>query len=199
MYLFSEYEGPQLASLERYIGVFFLAFYLCGFGLIIKVRAFRNYFVLSIVALLVFIYPPVFKNVYPFYLGNPKFSAERDNLTLVAQEMTRKIPETSRVWFIWQKSNGFEAMVVRYEIAPRKMNSWSWSVGDKYNDEDLWTRKISTQDFEKELNDFDYLYFGRVDENFVKNYGMFLDSAPDNGSLYNIIKSSDGIKLVRQR
>ena len=70
---------------------------------------------------------------------------------------------------IWQKSNGLEIGIIRYDLLPRFIEGGSF--GKKYNTEDIYTSNISEFDFFNSLREFDYLLLAFTDNNFWTIYG----------------------------
>ena len=63
----------------------------------------------------------------------------------------------SKIYFIHQKSSGFERTVFNYFVHPNEVNSTSWSIGEPYskidrNFNDIWTSKLTKEQFIEKLN-----------------------------------------------
>lgn len=63
----------------------------------------------------------------------------------------------SKIFFIHQKSSGFERTVFNYFVHPNEVNSNSWSIGEPYdkidNDfEDIWSSNLSYEQLINKLN-----------------------------------------------
>lgn len=184
LYFFSEYEGRMLASYERYMGVYFLAYAFFIIKLLFDKKLFfeRRVWKLSLVFILLL--PPSLSKAIPTSLLNPKKMRMRQEALPLKERVLAKTPPESRVWFIFINSNGFEAMNFRFEISPRRMNDQSWSIGEKYGPEDVWTVNYSLDEFKRQWENFDYMALGRIDEKFIKQYGVLFTSTPREGRLY---------------
>ena len=110
------------------------------------------------------------------------------------------INNKSKIYFIHQKSSGFERTVFNYYIHPHEVNSTSWSLGVPYdkidNDfEDIWSANLSENQLIDRLeNDipyrnkfknccknialkrYDHMYLNNKDEKLWKNISfLFLN------------------------
>ena len=62
-------------------------------------------------------------------------------------------------------------MLFRYEMSPEnKVPTWAWSLGDPYNEMDIWTSNISVEEFGLILRKYDYIYLYNIDEQFLNKY-----------------------------
>ena len=110
------------------------------------------------------------------------------------------INNKSKIYFIHQKSSGFERTVFNYYIYPHEVNSTSWSLGVPYNKidndfEDIWSTNLSKNQLIDRLeNDipyrnkfknccknialkrYDHMYLNNKDEKLWKNISfLFLN------------------------
>lgn len=207
LYFFGEYEGKNLASYERYIGVYFLAFSLVGIKIIFEEKLFLNKFFFKCLMILILIFPPSPSVIHPpsvlklipqslarkFKL---KMDTTRENVEQIRSKIELLTPIDSKVWFIWQNSQGREAMIVRYKIAPRKMNIGGWSVGEKYYDGDVWTSNTTPQDLAETFATVDYIALGFIDDRFLKKYGELFSTPPRSGALYKKETINNTIRLM---
>ncbi|NOT77566.1 MAG: hypothetical protein HOP07_01035 [Bacteriovoracaceae bacterium] len=86
--------------------------------------------------------PPSPRRVLPSSILDNSTAQMRSSLVTIKEVILAKTPIDSKVWFIQLGSIGMEAMILRYEIAPRTMNGTHWSVGNKYFEGDVWTEDI---------------------------------------------------------
>lgn len=196
LYVFSDFEGRTLASYERYMGVYFLAFILFIIKLIFEKDLLSNKKISRIVIALILILPPSLSKAIPTSFLNPKRMQMREEALPLKQKIISNTPEDSRIWYIYLNSNGLHAMIFRYEIAPRKMNMVEWSIGEKYGDGDLWTSNYSREQFVARWKEYDYMALGNIDNKFTDRYGIFFTSPPKAGSLYKKTLINDQLKLA---
>ena len=194
LYFFGEYEGRILASYERYVGVYFLAFSLVAIKLIYDQKLFENRtFKNCLIGLIVIfppspriLYPPSIKYIFPEKILM-KFKADHNtrlDIASIKDKIVKSTPPNSKIWFIWQNSVGYEAMIVRYEIAPRKMNVSGWSVGAKYYAGDVWTFPDDIESLSHRFAQMDYVALGSIDEQFIQRYKNLFVTTPRTGSVY---------------
>ena len=207
LYFFGEYEGRNLASYERYIGVYFLAFSLIAIKVFTEKKLWKKKFFLKLAMALILIFPPSPKILYPpSIIGlvpdpimrklHMKTDNTRNDVQLIRTKIITLTPTNSKVWFIWQNSNGQQAMVVRYEIAPRKMNTVNWSVGDKYYPGDVWTSGFNLKGLATAFEGIDYVALGFVDHQFVQKFGTLFTTSPKSGALYKKEMINSQLRLV---
>ena len=195
VYFFGEYEASQLTSFERYTGTYFLAISLVAIKIILEKELWNNKVIFRCLLFLILIFPPSPNILHPHSVSNLipkmivnkfklKINHSRDDIIPIANQIANKTPNGSKIWLIWQNTMGLQTMILRYEIAPRKLIQNAWSLGEKYSEGDVWTDNMSIDNFMKFLMDTDYLALGFVDENFSSKYGPIFKTPPKSGSLY---------------
>lgn len=127
-----------------------------------------------------------------FMLLNPhpkQVPIAREQLTRMANivpsellALCRKQP--TRVWFIHQGSNGYEAMQGRHVMFPCQVSPGSFSVGARYGDDDIWTADYSKKQFLEMAELYPYIFFSRVDSNFTDKYAYLFDDIPRDGDVF---------------
>ncbi|MCX6809782.1 MAG: hypothetical protein NTZ65_03500 [Candidatus Berkelbacteria bacterium] len=210
MLYFSDYEGPNLASMSRYISSYFLGLAIITIGSIAifikekpdKSRPLKTVAGVIFLYLLIFHTPPLIELIAP-----PQMIAAPTNLT---REKTKKFSDYinanteagSKVWLIYQNTNGWECMMVRYDIVPRRMNggSGNWSLGEKYGPQDVWTNGMPKETWSTQLLDekYDYVFLAKVDDNFWTHYeGLFEDPiGAKSKQLFRVQKKDNSAVLV---
>lgn len=188
IYHFSTYEAVNLASMSRYINSYILGFALITIGsvAVFMRNNIRGVKLLGTTSGVIFLYllifhtPPLFRLIIP-----PQIAAQSTN---IVREKTRAVSDTinfntessNKIWVIYQNTNGWECMMVRYDIVPRRMNGGggNWSLGDKYGPGDVWTTNLSKEEWSSQLLDegYDYVYLAQTDDNFWSHYSeLFKD------------------------
>lgn len=183
LYLFIDSEGLKLASYDRYLGVYFSAFAIFLGQLLWQEDFFKRKRSWVFVATLFLLVSPPF-SLLPACWQHHQFEGERGKIKPFIEKIKSQVPDSSAVWLIWQNSDGLQALMAAYELAPRKVNSWNWSLGEKYGAQDFWTSDFSASEFTKFASSYDYLAMGFVDESFVKKYGIFFATEPRSGQIY---------------
>lgn len=176
---FSEYEGIRLASFERYAGTYFLAWALVVFGAYsgavdtFKIKWLRPVLAIPILAGLLCL---------PLGLFAPPVSSpqiekvleQRERIDALAELVKKHAAKGDKVYFIDQNSTGFEKFMFSYSVSPLETQWWCWSVGEKYNKDDVWTCK---EDLRKLLDGYSFVVLYNADEQFWgSNSDLF---APD--------------------
>lgn len=207
LYFFGDYESSYLASYERYIGVYFLAFSLICIKIILLNNLWENKNFKRAIIVLIVIFPPSPKILYPSSIFSAipdaasakfkiKVNKSRQEVSDIRSKIEKLTPTDSRIWLIWQNTTGIQTMIVRYEIAPRKMNTSNWSIGEKYYEGDVWTYNYSIDEVVSYLKQYDYVALGSVDEKFIKSYGELFTTSPRTGSVYKIEQINNSTRLM---
>lgn len=136
MYYFSEYEGVNLASMDRYVSSYFLGLALVTLSLAAillrdnpKNKLFKLGFGLVFIYLLIFHTPAFGRLVIPPSLMAKSTTLVRDETRPFSAEINANTEENSKIWLIYQNTKGWECMMVRYDIVPRKMNGGGGVIG----------------------------------------------------------------------
>lgn len=113
----------------------------------------------------------------------------------VTNYINANVPEDSSIFIVTQGDNGYILSMFRYLTMPRTYNNDDYSFGEKYHDGDIWTRNYSKEEFLEKIEPHDYMFFFRIDEQFLGGYGKYLmgnpDTALESGSLYKIEQIDD--------
>ncbi len=194
LYFFGSDEGPVLASFERLIGVYFLGFAILAVRLILEDELKGKKILLGILVLPLLAYRPTPSNFIPSSIRRPQLKAARTELAPLREKIVNATPVDSRVWFIWQNSTGFEAMIMRFEIAPRHMNASDFTIGEPYYPGDVWTQNFSDEVMLERAQRYDYVALGKIDDKFMQRYGHFFQPMARQGLIYRV--AIDGGKLA---
>jgi len=203
MFYFGAYEGPRLASFERYVNPYLIGVLIVFFGISLSLyfqkrwdrRVSTSFIVICSLVML-----PNLKAVlldgYHVIRGEVRGEQNRDDGKVAKNfPLIKKHCEAnSRIYFIWQGSNGTENTIFNYGIMPRENNRGCWSVGEPYGDGDVWTCRMTLLEFEQSLMDYDYLLVAHTDKKFEDKYLRPLGySEVKNGSLFQIVKEAGHI------
>lgn len=183
IFSFSEYEGPRLASLARYLNTIVMPMALLAWAWCLPVKDEpEEDQVLSgrrrwVYAACLVAFGLALLTQAPSPAGMPRWSArgdaseDRDYVAPLAAVVRKVVPLDKRVFVVYQNTPGRPFHIVRYEIAPRPTNQWFFSLGEPYFDGDVWTEKLSLTDLAKALlQQYDYLFLARTDQQFWDLY-----------------------------
>lgn len=92
--------------------------------------------------------------------------------------------ERPKIWFIYQDSNGLEAMMARHLLAPCQVSANYWSIGDRYYPEDVWTADLGKDAFLELAREYPLMVIARGDGKLARRYGGFFDTEPQSGRMY---------------
>lgn len=192
---FSEYEATKLASFERYLSIYFL-----GIIFIITVLFINALNKKTIMLLLVLLFIP-YHNVFYIRKSVSESIGIRSPYMQAENKIKSNISEEDKIYIISQNTTGFDYWVLRYSLRPNVINSgYSWSIGEKYYKEDLWTLEINSDEWMNTLieQNFDYVYIYKSDEAFVKQFGVLFNDTSKilSDSLFKLDKKSKKLKFV---
>lgn len=197
-FCFGEYEGPILASYDRYLGTFWFAIAMLGFCYLLK-RFEANQLTklpnLGIIAILIYI-----------LAASPTSIAltldrthDKNNYADDTNLLLSKLGEEDKVYIVSQGSNGVHNVKLKYHLMPIKTNPSFGSIFSfgPENSTDIWTHYLAPKDFKANFKDYGYLYLYGIDQYFIEQYGSQFDETPVSGGLYKITES--GFNLVGTR
>lgn len=206
--LFSEYEALRLASYERYISTYTLGMLLIIVALIINkysniLRKNNIFCIISIISLICIINYSALLNMVKYARDSINNTKDIRNQYKKFKSITDKyVKKGDLLYFISTNDDGIDFYIARYELTPNKMNlNYAWSIGNPYNDSDIWTVQISKEDWAKHLiNDYNYVYLFDIDEQFISKYNTLFDvnskSINDN-QLYKVEKNKVNEKILK--
>ena len=204
-FYFVNYEASTVASLSRYIGVFYIPWAICLIILYYKIflkkiieNTSTSFIMLSLcLSLSAFI----IYNSQNYFLSLGLDQQKIKNFkSLKDKLMSNNIPKSKKVYIISQNTaghvtNGFEYLLGKYSSRQK-----CWSFKNKLKKDDLWDCSESIYFnldlFELHLSKFNtyllrfmdgykYLYIDEVDKDFIKSYGgLFIELK--NNALYKI-------------
>jgi len=174
LYSFSSYEGPRLASFGRYMGVFFIgwSFVTAAFFLRLPSAEVPSRPVTYAKTLIILAAAIALGSVLVRRDSPEKVRLHRE-IREKAAYASSKTPANSRIYVVWQASDGFEPQVLAYELAPRitSTRGGSWSLGKPYAPGDVWTADVQAADWRRILKDYDFVLLGNADKVFWDRFG----------------------------
>jgi hypothetical protein len=201
--VFSTYESVRVASMTRYnSAVFFAVIVIFLYKLeesVALVDSIRSKTLIFFVSMGIIVSGNGFFqnliNVDEYKDARP----QRQSLESFVGELDSFSDVNQRTYFIDQNTNGYTMWMFRYLVIPRGTNSWCWSVGEKYNLEDVWTCRETPNEL---FGGYTHLAIYNADQNFWQwalSNGIRVDFIKDRGH-YKIQGGSKGsvISLVLQ-
>ena len=178
IYLFAlpTHEGLDLASYTRYMSTFLIAFVL-----LVLIYIWRKGNLLHLIILFLIIFQSV--NIVDYFDVFTKREISIDKSTFESGEyINENLTKNDKVYIIYQNNDGSAFNILRFLIAPIKTNLlWEWSLGTPYSEDDHFTLDISLDEWISKLieEDFNYIYLGHIDKQFIEKYGELFSSSDD--------------------
>ncbi len=197
LFFFGEYEGVRSASLVRYSSSFILAWAIFVLG-----RIFVYFVQLKLKAILIplvtlsimFVTPGSFANDIRRVESDPGKLQARLDVEKVTPLVARYVKPDQKVYFIYQRSDGFEKYIFSYLVLPIYSNWACPSLGAPYYEGDVWTCNLA---LEEAIKGYDFLAVGNGDDLFWAKNSKFLapGSLESRKGLYRIVKKGDSVEL----
>ena len=190
MFRFSQYEAERLASLNRYLSIVYDCFIVFVFLLFVNFLLHqtelikRGTCIVSLITVLLV-------NSYTFYRylnrASVKASISYRNqyASVVDPMLTLANGENKCVWIITQASDGRDYQPIQYGIRPFYYSAGAYSLAAKTDalyEGDIWTRKISAEEWKKELMSVDYVLIYSANDSFREDYAVLFDNPKDIGN-----------------
>ncbi|MBK5211930.1 MAG: hypothetical protein JJE36_06450 [Coriobacteriia bacterium] len=200
VFCFGDYEGPTLASYDRYMGTYLLAMVILAVMLYIFTEGSREEMKekSSLVPVLVLAVPIIcalllFQKVNANFVPQIKYHSSSAPYAKDAELIRKHTTRGTKVFIISQRDNGRAEYIIQYLILPEKCNYSGYSLGKPYFSGDVWTKDWTPQALIGALvdGDYTYLYLRHVDQQFILKYrGIFkLNSEIKDKQLYKIVKT----------
>jgi len=201
LYSFGGYEGPRLASFDRYMNIFFMAWTLLLAIFVLRAPAAGGFRRLPAwVRALIILAGALIVIKGTFHKTAQETVELRKTVREKAAHMLSLAAPGARIYMVWQNDTGFGPQILAYELAPHhtSIRSGSWSLGKPYYPGDVWTEDIKADTWQKMLGEFDYVLIGNADKFFWDRYGkLFEDQAKARGEyLFKVTGKSNKLRLV---
>ena len=194
IFSFNDYEGPLLASYERYLGTYiYVGFMLVVilFSYIATLKSIKKHVYLTIFCLILSTSHSNIKKLIPqknttSYLDNPTYSSIIN--TISSNEIIYK-----KILIIAQYQNDIKEVA---QYSHPFNDFYIATIGKpKYNgDINAWD--INLDDFKNYLQEFDYLFISNSDDPFYNDYWIKLTNLELlNNQLYKVIKEGNNISF----
>ena len=185
MFAFTEQEGRGLASYERYMPTYFIAWVVAILGITLKNvdKKLKTFVIIALICLYGMNMHTFISPTTKGYTTLPQEVKDEGEIILNNVSSTK-----DKVYIIYQQSNGYEFHQLRYCISPIRTNLvCEWSLGEPTYEGFIWNYNITEEEFEQKLIDenFDYVFVARSDENLTSKYGEAFDKSVDLANLDN--------------
>lgn len=197
-------DGQNLNSIDRLhnsylVAPLLLITFFCGLLYNFQKLKAPSYFIGALITMVLFTPNTkslVFKDI------NVAYDATYYNLRTLVQNKVERIksllPESAKIYTIYQNTSGYPVNVIRYELYPRPYNGGGWSLGDPYGVDDVYSIKPSMEEFLNTLRPYDFVFLAHIDELFILTYGeAFPEIDTSHHILYKIIdKDHPQVRLI---
>ncbi|MGN0168567.1 MAG: hypothetical protein ACI4AB_11020 [Acetatifactor sp.] len=199
MFKFSEDEALVLASIDRYMGIVFLSVWVI---LVLLALAYLQRFTdqkyltgLLFLGLMIFVTLMQYVKTYLNRESVQDSVSVRGRYEQMCSLIEEAVPEQANVFIISQEDNGFDRLVLRYSIRPRRATSGFWSIGEAFYEDDVYTYGIDAERWMEYLvADFDYVALYRINEYFIENYGeLFEEGTQIQDNMVYLVNKETGL------
>lgn len=200
VFCFGPYEGPNLASMYRYVNTYWFAVFNLAIMLFLYIEGNREHegkkVTLLNTGLVIAVMWIVFLDASKVQYLVP--AVNYSTVTSICDEDAEIIEDNTApsdsVFIIAQDTSGYENYMIIYLVLPRTCNRFDYSLGEPYDDNDIYTVDLTVADWQSELANWDYLYLQNVDDAFLMTYGSAFPSGVTVASkqLYKINQQANG-------
>lgn len=173
MFKFSEYEAVRLASLPRYMGIFFTMLYTVNCVLYAELTEKGRHLRYVALGMLILMIPTLPAQQFISRQDVRAATSIRSPYLEVSLEVQNYIPERkARVYVISQESTGFDYWVLRYSLRPLATNgNFTWSIGTPFYEGDVWTLSTSSVQWMNDLvNEYEYVLLYKINDYFIEEF-----------------------------
>ena len=207
VYFFSDYESRSAASFIRYLSSFLVAWLIVLVLVIQKLPIFTTYKLNIVLNVFILIFLTNLMNVKKDMFHINRYSEASIGRQLAEDAIDLKIKPNIKmgdsIYYIDQNTDGYSAVRFRYLMLPNRVNSWCWSFGVKYSENDLWTcgkDGVEEQSLRENLKEYDYLYIETADDNlnnYIK-YEELFNGDVKSQHLYKVQKNSNSKLTIKE-
>lgn len=171
LFIFTEYEGVRLASFERYLSTYLMAWGLIFFASLIdqlttQPTRFKMGLFIGLVCIILFTTPVTFIKELRSINSIGPAQQLRESIEQFANQAKQHMQSSDKIYFVAQNTNGLERVMFYYAMLPYTSSmSWCWSIGEKYFEGDVWTCNTGLAGL---LKGYDYLALYMGDAQFWK-------------------------------
>ena len=190
---FGSYEGPILASFERYMGTYAIIMLLTVALLLVwhYIKE-KNYMAIGVIAIFMILLtaPAAYAKLYPSLTSK----VANEEYIKLAEDISEEIgdEEDAKLFVVSQGKVGFH-YYLQYQLNEYHLNNtnFKWETDDPELASSYYRENILPM-----MSQYDYLYVADVDEDFQKQYCDLIGRCPvEQNSLYKINKINDDVRL----
>lgn len=198
---FSEKEGVNLASYERYMNSFVISIVFLLLAVYFDSEIWKRnrkgyYWILILLCVdLAFFHVSAFDQVLPGNITHDDDTISEN--TRYAAVITDAVAEDESLYILKRGGNSDFLYRQRYYCHPRVI--YAGSIGPAVNEDDGWSRDLTIEEFVKEVSRYKYIYFCAVDEAFTEKYADAFEN-PElivEGEIYRMEITDSVIKLSK--
>lgn len=182
MFNFSEGEAIELASIDRYLGTIFmingLAIWVMSCKMVSLAVASKKRIYGFILLMMILLITPLTSFVDMLSGANKDEAYEYIGaMDILSEKILEKCDGDDKVYIIAQGDEGFERLVLKYNIRPNIGNSAAWSIGEPEDEDDVYTVPMTPEEWRKKLleEDYDYVALYRLNDYFYETYDVLFD------------------------
>ncbi|MEA4875914.1 hypothetical protein [Anaerorhabdus sp.] len=192
VFAFGPYEGPILASFERYMATYIFA------GILLIIYTIFEDFKVSwksvgsiVLVLILFIPTTDYNRLKP----STTYYSWGDGLMQYAEMLKQHVRPGDKVLMMEQGEKAIHHYILGYYLMPIEMNAYSFGK-PKYQD-DIYSVEFNQKEFDELLKQYDYFYLYMFDDEGNKLLSSYLDESDiDFSRLFKIVKKQEQVQLV---
>jgi len=203
---FSDYEGPRLASIERYTLTYLLGILIFIGGSLINISSgnkTKKYKIFLIITAVLIILPNTGRILIDLARVGVNISPTNTagKISKLSKYVKEKTHENAKIYIVWSDGSNDESVIFSYYLMPRKNNSECIFIkppqSPKHED-DIWSCPLTVEQFKDKISSYDYLFLANPSEEFINFYlkHLNIEYNPNNSLLFKI-SNENVVKLAR--
>lgn len=208
LYAFNDFEALALTSFERFLNTYYLAWALSVMAWVTLSFNKKDMYskkvgfkILSkwIFTGLILVVLVVSARIFTGSMVDKAFLAKRIELRHWVNSLPVSVDAKSRIYIVWQGSNGFEFWQVFHEMLPRPTNWGCYSLGPKRYENDIWTCNYDERQLRSEWESYDYIAVASGYSNLQSIYPSILPNLGGDldQAIFRVEKRDGDIYLKR--
>jgi hypothetical protein len=173
VFKFGSYEGPRLASYERYMNIAMLSVWTTVIMLIVfKLQTIcKENWGLGLAVAAIIITVSANDEMYGFISRDTvKESIEiRDSYTEICDKIMDCATGESNIYIVQQELKGTEGLVMKYLLRPNRVAGAS--IGEPFYDGDVWTHELTAEEWIEDLcENYDLVVLYKLNDYFYQEF-----------------------------
>lgn len=181
MYKLGDFEGPLLASYQRYTDILYEAIWLIFVSVLcfcldnIEKKYWRVLSISLAIGGMMIVEPMGTARDYVTREIVSRSNSFRGKYQFAEKIISRNCDEDDVVWVVSQGDIGWDRMVIGSIIRPVRHANVPYSIGDTVDDGDGWNVQIEVEELKEELQNenVNYLYIQKLDDRFFRYQEIF--------------------------